>query len=68
MKPTAFELAMSRDKPDIKAVDMLPDLESKTHGPTHDLTDGWNILGYPYPRKTFYRWYRYSTQTWICNS
>lgn len=64
----SIELTVPRDKPDIKAVGMLSDLEIKTHGATHDLTDGWNISGYPYPRKTFYRWYRYSTQTWTCNS
>jgi hypothetical protein len=66
-KPTTFGLEVTVNGTDIIAGAIFSELEIKTHGLTHDLTDGWHILDYDYPKKTFYRWHRCCTQSWTCD-
>ena len=62
----AFGLEVTVNRTDVGTGAILSELEVETHGLTHDLTDGWNILDYDCPRKKSYRWQRCRTQPLTC--
>ena len=64
----AFGLEVTVNRTDVGTGAIISELEVETHGLTHDLTDGWNILDYDCPRKKSYRWQRCHTQPLTCDS
>lgn len=64
--PATFGLGVTVNRTDVSTRADSSELEMETHGLTHDLTDGWNILDYDCPRKTSYRWHRCSILPLTC--
>lgn len=64
--PATFGLEVIVNRADVSTGAIFSEVEIETHGLTHDLTDGWNILDYDCPRKISYRWHRCSTQSLTC--
>lgn len=50
--PATFGWKGTVNWPEVRTGAILSKLEIETHGLTHDLTDGWNILDYDCPRKS----------------
>lgn len=53
--PAPFGLVATVNRADVSTGAIFSELETETHGLTHDLTDGGNILDYDCPRKISYR-------------